>query len=79
MVEIENECVGCGLPCKYEICPYYRVERRYCDSCDRPATYRIEGDDYCEDCARDYVDEQLREVDLEDALDFLEVDWRRTE
>lgn len=33
MINVENECVDCGLPCIYESCPYWAVARFYCDEC----------------------------------------------
>lgn len=33
MIVTENECVDCGLPCRYESCPYWAVTRFYCDEC----------------------------------------------
>ena len=46
-----NECVDCGLPCLYTSCPYYNVERFYCDECGEEATlYEYENRELCESC-----------------------------
>ena len=33
MIKSESDCLNCGLPCKYELCPHYRIKRLYCDKC----------------------------------------------
>lgn len=47
-----NDCVGCGLPCIYEACPYYRVEHFKCDDCKEEdiRLYKYDGDELCEEC-----------------------------
>lgn len=48
-----NECVGCpsNLPCIYNSCPYYNVERFYCDECKSEDTlYEFDGQELCIDC-----------------------------
>ena len=53
MYKIENQCVSCGLPCLGSACCYQNVRVFYCDQCrDKGADYRIDGEDYCEDCAK---------------------------
>ena len=34
MIKIENDCVGCGLPCLGSACPYREVPYFYCDDCE---------------------------------------------
>ena len=46
-----NECAGCGLPCLYASCPYYNVERFFCDECGDEGTLReYDGRELCESC-----------------------------
>lgn len=46
-----NECVGCQLPCIYNACPYYNVERFYCDECGIEAKLReTDYGELCESC-----------------------------
>lgn len=48
----ENECVDCGLPCKHELCPYYKVEHFRCDLCGEIdiKLYDYNGCEICEEC-----------------------------
>ena len=51
MVIIENECVGCDLPCIHEACRYYAVKRYYCDECgDENVLRDTEFGELCESC-----------------------------
>ena len=51
MITQTNECAGCQLPCIYTSCPYYNVERFYCDKCGKEATlYEYEDRQLCADC-----------------------------
>lgn len=64
MIRVESECVGCGLPCLYGACPYYKVKRLYCDDCgeDMEHLYRFAGYELCVDC----VLKQLERIDYDD-------------
>lgn len=79
MTKMESDCVECGLPCLGRTCPHYKVQNHYCDKCkaDEYAYYEIDGDEYCESHARDYVQEILEDMDLGSILDFLEINWKR--
>lgn len=47
----ENECVSCQLPCLHSSCPYYNVERFYCDTCGSEGVlYEFDGQELCVDC-----------------------------
>ena len=51
MKKIENECVGCGLPCLGDGCPNRNVARFYCDECEEEEKlYHYDGKELCEDC-----------------------------
>ena len=52
--KIENHCVDCGLPCIGNLCPFRNVSVYYCDECgDEGAEYKLDGNDLCEDCAKE--------------------------
>lgn len=73
MVKYESRCVSCDKPCIYECCPYYRVEVHYCDKCREEADYIIDGDDFCEDCAEEYLTRFFKELSLKDKSETLGV------
>ena len=63
MVQTENECVDCGLPCIYESCPYWAVRRYYCDDCgEEEDLYWYEDEQLCIDC----IAERLKRVECND-------------
>ena len=66
MIYYENECVGCGLPCKHDLCPYYKVKHFMCDSCKEEDVklYEYNGLQICEECL-------LKEFDIVEGSD----DW----
>lgn len=46
MIKSESDCLDCGLLCKYELCPHYRIKRLYCDKC------KDEVDKFCINTAK---------------------------
>ena len=57
MKRIENECVGCDLPCLGSSCPNKNVVRFYCDRCHEEAElYHYNGDEICSDCLLEEFD-----------------------
>jgi hypothetical protein len=63
VIQIENECVDCGLPCIYNSCPYYRVPRFYCDECGFEAElFWFENKQLCIEC----IESRLEKVKLDD-------------
>ena len=53
MVEYEDECVGCGLPCYGNSCPNRNVPHYYCDECgDEEILYEFDGEELCIRCIK---------------------------
>lgn len=53
MIQIENDCVDCGLPCLGSSCPLTRVKHFYCDECgDETTIYRYEDKQLCISCIK---------------------------
>lgn len=58
MVEYENECVDCGLPCYGDACPYRHVPHYYCDECgDEEKLYEFDGQELCIRCIKNRLTE----------------------
>ncbi len=76
MIKYKSRCVSCDLSCIYEQCPYYREKVRYCDKCNEEADYIIDGDDYCEDCAEEYLAGILKELSLKEKAAIIGVDLK---
>ena len=71
MVTYENQCVDCGLPCLMKGCPYWEVPMVYCDECKDEAEYRIGGTDYCEKCAKKFLQEEFDNLTIEEKAGVL--------
>lgn len=54
MINVEDECVGCGLPCFGIHCPNRNVRRLYCDVCGKEVDELYQhisgGEQMCFDC-----------------------------
>lgn len=52
MIYYTNDCCDCGLPCKYDLCPYYKVQHCECDFCKTQDVklYCYDGYEICEEC-----------------------------
>lgn len=66
MVEYQDDCVACGLPCT-PACKYYRkVPHFFCDNCgaecdpDEIYTGPDTGADLCEECVLEEVKQGLK-------------------
>lgn len=67
MEKIESLCVDCQLPCIHGACLYYEVIMHYCDQCyKKESKYKIDGDDYCEDCAEKFFKDLYDDTSYED-------------
>lgn len=80
MLKIENQCVDCELPCLGSSCRYRNVPVFYCDRCgDEGAKYRIDNEDYCEDCAKKYIQEVFDDLSLMEQAEALDIDIQSTD
>lgn len=60
MVRIENDCVGCQMPCLGNSCQYRNVKHYYCDECgEEKQLYEFEYQELCLDC----IESRLNKVD----------------
>ena len=66
MIVVRDECVGCPseMGCMGSSCPYMNVEVAVCDNCGEDAVYNIDGYDYCEDHATDYLMSEFESLSL---------------
>ena len=76
MRQIENECVGCPpeIGCIGPSCPYVHVTRCYCDVCGESAEYTIDGKDYCENCATEYLQEAFDAHSIIEKAELLDME-----
>lgn len=68
----ESDCVSCGLPCSGRSCPHW--ERMYfeCDKCgSEDVICKIDGDDYCEDCAKKIINKEWFNKSLNEKISAL--------
>ena len=73
MRKVEDFCVNCGLPCRGNACVYSNVTVYYCDECGKEAEYIIDGKDYCEDCAKEYLQESYDELTMIEKANALDI------
>jgi hypothetical protein len=54
MIDVEDGCVGCDLPCLGSRCPYHYVRHLVCDVCGREVdelyVHKMGGEQMCFDC-----------------------------
>lgn len=79
MTKYEDGCVNCPreLGCIGANCPRYEVQSIYCEFCGEPAEYKIEGDDYCEDCAKKYLQDVFGNLSVREMANILGEDVTR--
>lgn len=76
MKKIENHCVGCpkDIGCIGTSCRYLDVIVAYCDECGSDnAEYEIDGQDYCADCAKEYLQYLFNSLPISERAERLEV------
>lgn len=75
MIEIENHCVDCGLPCIHSACPHSHVEVHYCDKCQENfADYIIWNTELCEDCLNDLMLDMFVMIPTNRKIEMLDLD-----
>lgn len=74
MVEYEDQCVDCGLPCFGPSCKYKNVPVFRCDQCGDYAGYRYEQEDYCEDCFKRLLKDTFDELTVMEKAEALNID-----
>lgn len=64
MIKIENDCVGCDLPCLGTTCPHREIPYFYCDDCEYECEelFHYEEQQLCIDC----IVKRLRKVTMDD-------------
>ena len=81
-VKYESFCVGCrpDLHCLGAACPYHAPSPVfYCDICEEAAEYRIDGNDLCEDHAKEYLVELFKGLTVKEMAELLEADFSYAE
>lgn len=76
---IEDNCVGCPeeLGCLGEACPYRHMHIDYCDICgDDLAECKIDNQDMCEECAKEYLLDVFNNLTIDEKADVLEVEFK---
>ena len=71
MIKYENHCCDCAVPaypCLGNACPNVNVPVYYCDICDNDtyAEYDIDGEHYCEKCAKEYFKEMFENLSVDE-------------
>lgn len=65
MLKIQNDCVGCDLPCIGSACPHEHVLHFYCDDCKSDVDMLYDygnGKQLCEDCMIERVKDELPKI-----------------
>ena len=77
MRRYENECVGCPpeMGCIGIACPYRNVMVNYCDICGEEARYKIYDEDYCEDCAEKFLQEEFGQLTISEKAGLLGIEF----
>ena len=72
MVRIEDDCVGCDLPCIGDACPYKNVPHYHCDKCgdDVEELRYFNGEEICYHCWLEEIENDL--LDEFHKLDLVE-------
>ena len=72
-----SDCVDCGLPCLGKSCQHWERVDYYCDSCNNYAEYTVDGDDLCENCAEDYINEIASSLSIYEKAELLGIDLKK--
>ncbi len=83
MIRYENHCVGCPteMGCLGSSCPYQNVPVHHCDKtgCDEAAMYILNGKDFCEEHALEYLNVLFESLSIKEMADALEVNFEDLE
>lgn len=84
MIKYENHCCDCavpGYPCIGNSCPCVNVSVAYCDECndDTQAQYDINGEHYCEECAKKYLREVFEDLIISEQAEALGISLKSLE
>lgn len=76
---IEDNCVGCPpeLGCLGNSCPYRSVRVFICDTCqEENAEYKMDGSDFCESCANQYLNDLFNDLTVAEKAELLEIELK---
>ena len=86
MIVYEDECVCCDLPCLGKACPYVDIPVHYCDAiehdgriCKSVANYRIDGEDFCEKHALEYLSDYFNDLTVKEKAESLSLQFKEYE
>lgn len=84
MIKYENQCCDCAVPaypCIGDSCSFQHVPIYYCDYCKNECgiLYEIDGDQYCEDCTKDYLKEAFDDLSITEQADVLGIEMKEIE
>ena len=82
MIVYEDRCVMCPpeMGCLGNDCPKLHVPVHQCDICRRyVADYQIDGEDYCETCAKKYIQDAFDDLSLQEKADLLHINLKYAE
>ena len=78
MITYENNCVDCPteMGCLGCSCPYKDSQNIICDNCRCDnANYRIDGYDFCEECAKKYFQDAFDGLTISEQATILDFDY----
>ncbi len=77
MIKYEDHCVGCPteMGCLGSSCPYQNVPVHYCDKagCHEEAFWALDGEDFCEEHALEYLNVLFESLSFKEMAEALEV------
>lgn len=82
MIQTVSDCLHCeseGLPCIGSLCPFKKRTIYICDEqyCSEEAKYEIDGRHFCSEHAKEYAEEEFKNLSAEEMIELLEIDVKR--